>query len=422
MSSALVASMLEGVRHVVRRPFRSALTALTSAVAIAVTVNVISLNYGLDEDIRKDLARFGRTTIDVGRSPLIRPGMARAAFGETELASIKRVLADPSFGAVVVPLRQARVSGSGTAEVSNLSLVATSIDYPRTTSLGVEAGRWFRAGESGLTTCVLDDAAAKTLFPGVAAKDVVGRSVKTSRGGAPLAIVGILEDPMTYRSLFEAFDEGRGSRTVTAALLSFENVYVPEDALGSGELSLVEVVLPDLPRVRQAAKLLRLLWPGDVMLSSVEKSPPVTVFVRNEWIEAMGGMTQTGATIGNIVWILIVLVGCILLSTLHLVTIRERYDEIAVRRCEGARKRDVAIQVTTESVLTSFAGGLLGLPLGYLAASLMRMIVDVPFRFDPRYAGVAVVVAVGLGLVASVVPARRTARLDPAQVLTRRLS
>ncbi len=420
MSSPLVAAMLEGVRHVVRRPFRSALTALTSAVAIAVTVNVISLNYGLDEDIRNDLARFGRTTIDVGRSPLIRPGMARAAFGEAELATIRDAVRDAD--AVVVPLRQARVSGTGTAEVSNLSLVATSLDFPRTTALRLEAGRWFRAGETGLRTCVLDDAAAKLLFPGIAPKDVIGRSLTTSKGEAPLSIVGILEDPMTYRSLFAAFDEGRGSRTVTAALLSFENVYVPEDALGSGELSLVEIVLPDLERVGVAAKRLRERWPGEVSIANVEKSPPVTVFVRNEWIEAMGGVTQSGATIGNIVWILIVLVGCILLSTLHLVTIRERYDEIAVRRCEGARKRDVAIQVTTESVLTSFAGGLLGLPLGYLAAALMRKIVDVPFRFDPRYAVVAVFVAIGLGLIASVVPARRTARLDPAQVLTRRLS
>ncbi len=67
MSSALRASIGEGIRYVVRRPFHSVLTALSSAVAIAVTVNVISLNYGLDEDIRRDIARFGRRTIDVGR-------------------------------------------------------------------------------------------------------------------------------------------------------------------------------------------------------------------------------------------------------------------------------------------------------------------------------------------------------------------
>lgn len=420
MSSALLAAALEGVRHVVRRPLRSALTALTSAVAIAVTVNVISLNYGLDEDIRADIARFGRTTIDVGRSPLIRPGAPRAPFGEEELRAIRSSLA--STGAVIVPVRQSRVAGTGSVEVAGLSLVAVGLDYPRSVGVAPVAGRWLDAGERGTSVCVLDDAAAKALYPGLPPSDVVGRTVVTRPGGLSLRIVGVLEDPMTYRRLFEAFDEGRGSRTLTGSLLSFRNVYVPEDALGDGDLSLVEVVLPDLARVRAAAASLRRIWPGDLISTTAEAASPISVFVRADWIEAMGGVTQTGAYLGNIVWILVVAVGCILVSTLNLVTIRERYDEIAVRRCEGARKRDVVAQVVTESVLTSFAGGLLGLPLGYLAAALMRAIVDIPFRFDPRYAGVAVVVAIGLGLLAGAVPARRTASLDPALVLTRRLS
>jgi len=420
MSSALLSAIGEGVRHVMRRPFRSALTALTSAVAIAVTVNVISLNYGLDEDIRRDIARFGRETIDVGRSPLIRPGAPRPAFGEPELGRIRAALV--GTGAIVVPMRNSRVRATGEAEVQSLSLVAAGIDYPKTLSIAMVAGRWFVPGETGLSVCVVDAAAAQALFPGVDVARVVGRTVRTTPTEAVLPIVGVLEDPMTYRGLFEAFDEGRGSRTLTGSLLSFRNVYVPEDALGAGDLSVVEVVLPDPRRVREAATRLRELWPGDVLTSTAETAAAVTVFVRADWIDAMGGSTQAGAQIGNVVWILIVLVGCILVSTLNLVTIRERYDEIAVRRCEGARKRDVVAQVVTESVLTSFAGGLMGLPLGYLAAALMRRIVEIPFRFDPRYAGVAVGVAVVLGLLASVVPARRTASLDPAGVLTRRLS
>ena len=61
-------------------------------------------------------------------------------------------------------------------------------------------------------------------------------------------------------------------------------------------------------------------------------------------------------------------------------------------------------------------------PLGYVAAALMRRLVDVPFRFDPRYAAVAIVVSVALGLLSSVVPARRAAGLNPAGVLSRRVT
>jgi putative ABC transport system permease protein len=119
---------------------------------------------------------------------------------------------------------------------------------------------------------------------------------------------------------------------------------------------------------------------------------------------------------------LVVLVACIMISTLNLITIRERYDEVAVRRCEGARKADLAAQVTAEGLVTSVAGGLLGLPLGYAGAEALKRIVDFPFRFEPRYAAAAILVSAALGLLSSVVPARRAAGLDPARVLSRRLT
>ena len=116
------------------------------------------------------------------------------------------------------------------------------------------------------------------------------------------------------------------------------------------------------------------------------------------------------------------LVACVMISTLNLVAIRERYDELAIRRCEGARRLDVVAQVAAEGLVTSVVGGLAGLPLGVLGADVLARIVIFPFRFDARFAGVAVLVSVVLGLLSSAIPARRAAALDPAAVLSRRLS
>ena len=149
--------------------------------------------------------------------------------------------------------------------------------------------------------------------------------------------------------------------------------------------------------------------------------PALGVIVRQQWMQALGGATQAGAFVGNLVWILVALVAAVLLATMNLVTVRERFDELAIRRVEGARRRDVALQVTLESMGTSFVGGLLGLPLGALAARVLAHIVDFPFRFDLRYAGVAVGVAVGIGALAALLPAWRAASIDPARVLARRL-
>src|SRR5262245_41268559 len=140
------------------------------------------------------------------------------------------------------------------------------------------------------------------------------------------------------------------------------------------------------------------------------------------WIDAFSGFTQTTALVGNFIWVLVCLVACVMVSTLHLVTIRERYDELAIRRCEGARRSDVVTQIAVEGLVTSVVGGVLGLPIGFLGADVLRGIVGFPFRFEVRYAVPALGIAVLLGLLSAALPARRAASLDPAAVLSRRLS
>jgi putative ABC transport system permease protein len=431
MSNRLLLVVAEGWHHLVRHPLRSALTAATCAVAIAVTVNVISLSYGMDEDIRHDLVRFGRMTIDVGRSPFVSSKSKRAPFGETELEQVRTIV--KGLDAVVVPLRTANsvVKGLGTQEGSQgktdeldeVALAAVTPDYPQTLSIELAAGRWFRADEKGFSACVIDESVARAVFPKVSLADVPGRRVVIS---APdphdVPVVGVLADPMTYRALFDVFDAGRESRPLVSRILAFRNVYVPEDAIPTAELTLVHVVLPDDRRLFEARRRLESVWSSAATPVDILHAPAINVFTRRTWIDAFSGLTQSSALLGNFIWILICLVACVMISTLHLVTIRERYDELAVRRCEGARRSDIVLQVATEGLVTSVVGGLLGLPFGILGADVLRAIVGFPFRFELPYAAAALGVAVVLGLVSAAVPARRAASLDPAAVLSRRLS
>jgi putative ABC transport system permease protein len=408
----------EGVLHVVRHPLRSALSAFTCAVAIAVTVNVISLVYGLDEDVRKDVARFGMNTIDVVRIPALVPGAKKERLGPEQLAAIRERLA--GLDATIAPRRQAIGRATGDVEVAAIPVFAVSPEYLRTIEVAVLAGRWFEPGDDPAGAAVLDRSAAEALFPGRPPEEAVGRTVRVADPGGDRErrVLGVLEDPLTYRELFEAFDEGRGSRTLTSSLLSFRNVYVPEGALPGEEYGAVSVVLPDAGRLAEAARRLREVWP-----TAPDDAVPTTnvgVFVRREWMESVGASSSTGAFLGNIVWMIVVGVAVVMISTLNLIVVRERYDEIAVRRCEGARRGDVALQITAEGTLIALAGGLAGLPLGYAGAVVLRGVVGFPFRFEAPYAAAATGIAVLLGLLASVLPARHAAGLQPAGVLTRR--
>ncbi len=413
----------QALRHLARHPARSLLTALTSAVAIAVTVNVISLSYGLDEDLRRDVERFGSTTVDVGRLPVVRPGAPRAPLGPAEQERVRVLLA--GLRAALAPRRQvaavARLAGAPGGDL-RVQCLSTTEGYLRTLSVRPLAGRWFEAADRGRAVCVLDAALARRLAPAEPVERLVGARIHLGLpgGGAEHEVLGVLEDPVSWRDLFDAFDLGQTARTLTSSLLSFRNVYLPEGALGDGELSGLSVAFERAGDVDEGVRRLTRLWPRLTLDPEQLGRASVGVFVRRDWMREMGGATALGTFVGNVLWLVVVGVAAVMLATLHLISVRERYDELAVRRAEGARRRDVAWQIGLEGTATALLGGLLGLPLGSAAAAVLGRIVAVPFRFEAGYALAASGVALLLGLLASLAPALAAARLQPARVLARR--
>ena len=434
MSSAAERHAGEALRSLLHHPLRTLLAALTSAAAVAVVANVISLAQGFDRDIRDDVSQFGSRTVDLVRAPVLglRPGRER--FGRTYVEAVREAVGDRAVA--IVPrahrVRDVSVVGEDAEPVEAVTVVEAPTGLAATIDVELAAGRWWRADDvvpgAPATGAVVDEAIARELLGGrEGARNVrdpgvlVGREIRVGTGeeARSVRVIGVLGDPMRYRALFEEMDAGRSTRLLGSSLLAFRCVYLPADPEGDDvDLTGISVVARSSDEVPQLAKQL------EAVMKSVftpATRPALGVIVRQQWMQALGGATQAGAFVGNLVWILVALVAAVLLATMNLVTVRERFDELAIRRVEGARRRDVALQVTLESMGTSFVGGLLGLPLGALAARVLAHIVHFPFRFDLRYAGVAVGVAVGIGALAALLPAWRAASIDPARVLARRL-
>lgn len=110
-------------------------------------------------------------------------------------------------------------------------------------------------------------------------------------------------------------------------------------------------------------------------------------------------------------------VGGIGIMNIMLVSVRERTQEIGLRKAIGATQKDILSQFLIEAVILSAIGGIVGTGLGVSGIFLIA-------AFSPFEAGVsvsAVLVAVGvsgtIGLFFGVVPARQAARLDPIVAL-----
>jgi putative ABC transport system permease protein len=240
-------------------------------------------------------------------------------------------------------------------------------------------------------------------------------------GGRSFTVVGLLEIR-------------EGSQIASA------NIYLPlgeaQRLLGGGEkgVNLVYLRLKDpslLNRVKpQIAKLL----------------PGVSITSSDSFLELMGGVSKISDQF-SLLASMVALGGAIfLIIKTMLANLVARSSEIGILKAVGWMEKDVQKQLMGEALLQSFAGGLLGLLIGYGIAYLLGFLsipVSTPwevnllpaFAKDAETAAAAAVrlpvsVSAGLtsaaltlsllaGALASYFMGRRTARMKPVDILRR---
>jgi putative ABC transport system permease protein len=131
----------------------------------------------------------------------------------------------------------------------------------------------------------------------------------------------------------------------------------------------------------------------------------------------LGALTYAVAGIAAISLV----VAGILIMNVMLVAVSQRTAEIGLLKALGAAPRQILVLILAEAALLSSLGALAGLILGQLGSLGIRH----AFPIIPAYAPVwavttALLVAVVTGLLFSLLPARRAARLDPVLALSRR--
>jgi putative ABC transport system permease protein len=100
------------------------------------------------------------------------------------------------------------------------------------------------------------------------------------------------------------------------------------------------------------------------------------------------------------------------------IAVSERTGEIGLLVALGAPRRSILGLFLGEAIALSAVGGLLGLLLGIGLAQLIHLVLPaLPVHTPLSFVVLAECIAVGIGLLAGVLPARRAARLDAVDAL-----
>ena len=115
------------------------------------------------------------------------------------------------------------------------------------------------------------------------------------------------------------------------------------------------------------------------------------------------------------------IVGGIGIMNVMLVSVTERTREIGIRKAMGAKWRDIMLQFILEAILLCFTGGIAGAILGIGTATILDgknfggQVFNTAISLD--ITGLAIGVAVLIGLFFGIYPAARAANLHPIEAL-----
>lgn len=399
MSWAEALSMAAGALRAKRR--RTLLSLLGVTVGVACVVVLVGLGEGARRYVVQQFESLGTRLLTVvpGRTETAGalPGLGKPPNDLTleDAARLRRLPGVRSVAPVV--LGNETVSRG---ELSRRSLVlGTTPEMRALRGLQLRSGSFLPDGpwERGAPVAVLGRSLARELFGG---RHPVGARIRV--GDWRLRVVGVLE--------------GRG---VHMGVDLDEVLFLPAaSALSLFDLSsLSRVVLEarpgaDVEAVRRAAERLLLERHGERDVTVVTQDAVLSTVSR-----ILGVLTLALAGIAAVS----LLVAGVGIMNVMLVSVAERTREIGLCKALGAAPRQVLGLFLVEACLLSLLGSLAGVALGQLGTRLLSATWPALDASPPAWAvALAVGLALTVGLLSGVSPARRAMRLDPVAALSRR--
>lgn len=372
---------------------RSGLTMLGVIIGVAAVVVLVAIGTGTRQEVERQVAGLGSNLL------LIFPGEASFAAAPTvsrltlaDAEAVVRVVGDRDRVAVQVASGETVRAGTNSRFTSVLGVLDTTPRvFPRELSRGSYLTR--SDVDTARRVVVLGSTVAEQLFPD---RDPVGRQVAIA--GVRFRVVGLFAP--AGPSLGVDRDDQVHIPVTTAHRL-----------LGTDRIDALAVQAPDRTRIREL---------GDQIVAELSQRHPETEFSAVTQEEIIGVL---GEILGVLTWVLAAIAGISLLvggvgvSNIMLVSVRERFAEIGLRKAVGARSRDIGTQFLLEAVLLTSLGGVAGIGLGVGAALATAALSPVPAAVTGWSMALAFGVSAAVGIIFGVVPALRAARLDPVAAL-----
>ena len=146
-------------------------------------------------------------------------------------------------------------------------------------------------------------------------------------------------------------------------------------------------------------------------------SADFSIMSQNDILSTASSITGTFTALLSGIAAISLVVGGIGIMNIMLVTVTERTREIGLRKALGAKKKHIIAQFLIESIILTFAGGVIGMIVGILAGYIICTVISYPFTISPGSIILAIGVSGAIGILFGWYPAKKASDLQPIEAL-----
>lgn len=437
MLKKILANSAIATEAVFANRIRSLLTALGIIFGVAAVISMLAIGAGAQQEILDQIRLVGVNNIVI--KPVVEQSEGDISEDEAT-GGIAKKKKNLSLGLNFLDVESIMNIIPGVEEVSPEVIIETTIarnGFQRTSKLvgvrnsyfdisgfNLSEGKFFndKHFDEGKPVCIIGKSIASKFFNG---QEPLGKYVKVGRHW--LRVIGVLEE----RVISEKSISNLGIRDynmdvytpLSTALIRYENRSLVSNASiqearrnrnqNSGntnyhQLDRLVVKVNDSEKVSSIAQVIsKMLKRKHSQVVDYEITIPELLLkqqqrTKNIFNYVLGGIAGIS-----------LLVGGIGIMNIMLASVLERIKEIGLRLAIGATKKDIVYQFLMESVMISFTGGMIGIIIGLSIAFGISQLANIPTLVNFSSILLSFGVAVTVGIIFGITPAKRAASQDP---------